>query len=150
MARIWQKMFPSGIFSKCYIKSSRSLSFFLYVENIFTVCKVPRVKGYKNDKMLKSQLDSNCLKFGRDWVYPHYRQLPGPPLLESPVLSGGDGVRHHIFCLLHLALGTYFTCKSHPFAVGLLLDEAGFPKVLEKPVIDVANRLLRWSGEANC
>lgn len=61
------------------------------MENIFTVCEVPRVKGCENDKMLKSQLDSNCLKFGGGWVSPYYRQLPGPPLLESPALSAGDG-----------------------------------------------------------
>lgn len=57
----------------------------------------------------------------------------------------GMGEGCHLFCLLHLAIGTYFTYKSHPFAVGLLFDEAGFLKVLEKPVIDMANsyRLLR-------
>lgn len=58
------------------------------MENIFTVCEVPRVKGCKNYKMLKPQLDSNCLKFGGS--YPHYRQLPGPPLLEGPVPCGAD------------------------------------------------------------
>lgn len=61
------------------------------MENIFTVCEVPRVKGCKNDKMLKPQLDSNCLKFGGSCAYPHYRQLPGPPLLEGPVPCGADG-----------------------------------------------------------
>lgn len=60
------------------------------MENIFTVCEVPRVKGCKNDKMLKPQLDSNCLMFGGSWSI-HIRQLPGPPLLESPALCGADG-----------------------------------------------------------
>lgn len=57
----------------------------------------------------------------------------------------GMGEGCHLFCLLHLALGTHFNCKSHPFAVGVLSDEAGFLKVFEKPVIDMANsyRLLR-------
>lgn len=65
----------------------------------------------------------------------------------SPALccADRDGERLPSICLLHLALGTYFNWKSCPFAVGLLFDEAGVLKVLEKPVIYMANsyRLLR-------
>lgn len=61
--------------------------FCLYVENIFTVYQVPRLKGGKNDKMLKPQLDSNCLQCGVSCIYPHYRQLPScPPLGGSSAL----------------------------------------------------------------
>lgn len=56
------------IFSKLYIDSFRSLSFF-FVENIFAIREVPRIKGYKNDKMLKPQLDSSSLRFVGSWVY---------------------------------------------------------------------------------
>lgn len=65
--------------------------------------------------------------------------------VQHSVVQMGIGEGCHLFFLLPLALGTYFNCKSHAFAVGLLFDEAGFLKVLEKPIIDMANsyRLLR-------
>lgn len=66
-------------------------------------------------------------------------------LCWSPVLCDRNGdvegwhlLFIYLFCFIW-TLEHILTLKSHPFAVGLLFDEAGFLKVLEKPVIDMGN-----------
>lgn len=66
---LFGKCLQRDIFIKLYIDSFRSLSFF-FVENIFAFFEVTRIKGYKNDKMLKPQLDSRSLRLVGSWVYP--------------------------------------------------------------------------------
>jgi len=99
------------------------------VEDIFTVCEMLRVKGYRNDKMLKPRSDSNSLKVLGTWVrfWVHVRD-------NLPVLlccSVGQGC--HQICWLYLLLKTYLT-GSEIHAIGLLF---GFKKCL-------GSMLLTW------